>query len=293
MISVLGDTLKSALMNRAERRRQEKTARKQPAGEDTQRLTIQALKTRLQQAASPEEVRRIITTLVTQGLPAAAGEELAAYAAEYHEATTVLRAGKEAEAVTALVDNAHAWADMMIDRSPERDRRACRAGCAFCCYLPVVLVSAAEAVHLAAWLRARCSPEELAALRQRLADRSRQSRAPASASHRESLHPCALLRDNQCMAYPARPLKCRGWNSLRREACEQAYGPGQSLGQVPADAHAFVIGNAVLNGLSEGATHAGLDGDSYDLTFALARALEIPDAVRRWRNGERLFAADR
>src|SRR5215831_6562303 len=78
IISVSSDTLQSDLMNRAERRRQEKTARKQPTGEDTQRLTIQALKTRLRQAASPEEVRRIITALVTQGLPAATGEELAA-----------------------------------------------------------------------------------------------------------------------------------------------------------------------------------------------------------------------
>ena len=59
-------------MNRAERRRQEKTARKQPAGEDAPRLTIQALKAQLQQATSPEEVQRIITTLVMQGLPAAA-----------------------------------------------------------------------------------------------------------------------------------------------------------------------------------------------------------------------------
>ena len=111
----------------------------------------------------------------------------------------------------------------------------------------------------------------------------------SSPSHAQAPLPCALLQDNQCMAYPARPLKCRGWNSLRREACEQAYGPDQSLGQVPVDAHAFVIGNAVLNGLSESATHAGLDGGSYDLTFALARVLEIPDVVQRWGNGERLF----
>jgi hypothetical protein len=57
------------------------------------------------------------------------------------------------------------------------------------------------------------------------------------------------------------------------------------------DAYAFVIGNAVLNGLSDSATHAELDGTSYDLTHVLARALETPDVVQRWRNGERLFEA--
>jgi hypothetical protein len=215
------------------------------------------------------------------------------YAAEYHDATAILRAGEDAETVTTLTDNAHAWADTMIDRSPERDRRACRAGCAFCCYLPVVLVTAAEAVYLAAWLRTHCSPEELAALQQRLADRGRQSAASSSTSHAQTPLPCALLQDNRCMAYPARPLKCRGWNSLRLDACEQAYGPGQSPSQVPVDAYAFVMGNAVLNGLSDSATHAELDGASYDLTYALARALETPDVVQRWRNGERLFEASR
>ncbi len=140
-------------MNRAERRRQEKAARKPP---DPSRstpapgLSITALKAQLQRATSPEEVRQIIATLVAQGLPPMAGEELAAYTAEYHEAAIILRAGSDTETVTTLVDNAHAWADTMIDRSPERDRRACRAGCAFCCYLPVVLATAAEVVHLAA-----------------------------------------------------------------------------------------------------------------------------------------------
>jgi hypothetical protein len=52
------------------------------------------------------------------------------------------------------------------------------------------------------------------------------------------------------------------------------------------DTYAFIVGNAVLNGLSDSATQAGLDGGSYDLTYALGRALEMPDAVQRWRNGE-------
>ena len=283
-------------LSRAERRRQEKAARKQPTpseGAQARSLNVHALKAQLQQATSPQEAQQIISALVAQGLPPAAGEELAAYAAEYHEATVVLQAGEDAETVTTVVENAHAWADSMIDRSPERDRRACRAGCAFCCYLPVVLATAAEIVHLATWLRTHCSLEELAALQQRLADRSRQNVTSSSPSRAQTPLPCALLQDNQCMAYPARPLKCRGWTSLRREACEEAYGPGQSPSRVPADAYAFVMGNAVLNGLSDSATQAGLDGTAYDLTSALARALEIPDVVQRWRNGERLFAASR
>jgi Fe-S-cluster containining protein len=280
-------------MNRAERRRQEKAARKPPVADETlqaPRRTIQVLKTQLQQATSPEDARQIIATLVAQGLPVTAGEELAAYAAEYHEAAAILQSAKDTEAVTTLVDNAYAWADHMIDRSPERDRRACRAGCAFCCYLPVVLVTAAEAARLADWLHIHCSPEEMTALRQRLADRNQQHTGSATASPARTPLPCALLQDNRCMAYAVRPLKCRGWTSLRREDCEQAYGPGQSPSRVPVDTYAFVMGNAVLNGVSDSVTHGGLDGTSYDLTAALARALEMPNVMQRWRDGERLFA---
>jgi hypothetical protein len=276
-------------MNRGERRRQERAARKAPSSSPfVPRLDITTLKTQLQQATSPETVRQLIAALVTQGLPPVAGEELKVYAAQFHETAASLRSGESAETVTTLVDHAHAWADTVIDRSPQRDQRACRAGCAFCCYLPVVLITAAEVVHLAAWLRIHCSTEELTALQQRLADRSRQAESSSSTSAQVGL-PCALLRDNRCLAYPARPLKCRGWTSMSREVCEQAYGPGQSPSQVPVDAYAFIAGNAVLNGLSDGAMQAGVDGASYDLTFALARALEIPDVVQRWRKGERLF----
>ena len=119
-------------LSRAERRRQEKAARSQLTpgeGGQTPRFTIQALKAQLQQATSPQEAKQIIAALVAQGLPRAAGEELAAYAAEYHEAAAVLQAGEDTATVTTFVGNAHAWADSMIDRSPERDRRACRAGC--------------------------------------------------------------------------------------------------------------------------------------------------------------------
>lgn len=280
-------------MNRSERRRQARETRKKPEAKGNRApapsVDVTAVKAQLQQAESPKEIQQIITALVAQGLPPQAGEELAVYAAEYHDATTILHGEQTAAATAAVVANAHTWADSLIDQSPERDHRACRAGCAFCCYLPVVLVTAAEAVYLADWLRSHCSAEALAEIQRRLAERLQQQTAVPSTSSAQVRLPCALLQDNHCLAYPARPLKCRGWNSVRLEACEQAYGRSQSAQQVPVDAYAFVMGNAVLNGLSESAAQAGLDGTSYDLTYALARALEIPDAVQRWRNGDRLF----
>lgn len=277
-------------MNRAERRRQAKTRSKETTlgkSSSSSRFPVAIIKTQLQQAASPVEVQQFLAALVGQGLPVEAKEELSAYAAQYHETRVALQDGSQPTSSSSMVMHAHAWADSLIERSPERDRRACRAGCAFCCHLPTVLVTAAEAVHLAAWLQAHCTAEELTAIRQRLADRL-QFYASAPAQGQRPL-PCALLQDARCMAYAARPLKCRGWTSLQREACEQAYGHGSTVSQVPADTYAFIMGNAVLNGLSDGVSHRGLDGGSYDLTHALLCVLDMPDAVERWRHGERLF----
>jgi|GEM_PF-2313790 len=281
-------------MNRAERRRQERDARKKPPPRDDlaspARVDIAAIKRRLQQQTTPEQVQRLIGTLVAQGLPREAGEELSVYAAEFHDAAAILKVRETTvEQVPTLVNNAHSWADTMISQSPEQERRACKAGCAFCCYVPTVLVTAAEAVYLADWLRINCSTEELATVKQRLSQRQQQTKARSSSVPTKPF-PCALLQDNQCMAYAARPLKCRGWNSLRRDVCERAYGHSQSQVQIPADAYAFVMGNAVLSGLSDSATSAGLDGATYDLTSALLRALETPNATDRWRKGERLFS---
>ena len=283
-------------MNRAERRRQTKQRGKSAAthaGSPPTPFSIATIKTQLQQANSPTEVQRFLAALVQQGLPPVASEELSAYAAQFHETKAALQTSDASTdaptTVSGLVDNAHAWADSLIERSPERNQRACRAECAFCCYLPTVLVSAAEAVHLAAWLQAHCTPEELTLIRKRVAERL-QSQASTSTPGQRPL-PCPLLQDDRCMAYAVRPLKCRGWTSLRREACEQAYGHGSTAEQIPADAYAFVMGNAVLNGLSDSVTQNNLDGGSYDLTHALACVLDTPHVVARWRTGERLFDA--
>ena len=278
-------------MNRAERRRQAKATKKNPVGEEktsAPRLDIAQIKNQLQQAASPQEVQQFVGQLLEHGLPPAGGEELIAYAAQYHEALAALNSADDSVSVALLVNSAHAWADDRIAQSPDRDRRACQAGCAFCCYLPVVLASAAEVVYLADWLRANCSADELEAVCRRL--KARHDR-PTAGSQAQPPLPCALLQDNTCMAYEARPFKCRGWNSVRLEACEQAYGQGETTTKVPVDTFAFVMGNAVLNGLSDGTQHMELDGEAYELNSALLRALDLPDATLRWRNGERLFDA--
>ena len=93
------------------------------------------------------------------------------------------------------------------------------------------------------------------------------------------------------MAYEARPLKCRAWNSLRLADCRQAYGhDGASARHVPIDTQAFVMGNAVLSGLTDSVTTAGLDGRRHELCLALDQALAQSDGAERWQRGEKMLS---
>ncbi|MCE2487834.1 MAG: hypothetical protein J4F42_20160 [Desulfurellaceae bacterium] len=272
-------------MNRAERRRQAKRKRSAPPSASPL-PTVAILKATLQRLSSPAEIGHYLDTLIAQGLPPAAAEELRVYGAEFHDATAILQSGTDR--LSRLIANAQGWADTLIDQSPQKNQRACHAGCAWCCYLPVVLVTTAEALHLAGWLHNHCSDSELDALRHRLSTRLQRQQAPAEKDAPPLA--CPLLRNNRCMAYEARPLKCRAWNSLRLADCEQAYGHGSSARQVRIDTSAFVMGNAVLSGLSDGVTQAGLDGSHHELCQALDQALTQSDGAERWQQGEQVLS---
>ena len=276
-------------MNRAERRRSAKNREKNPRTrkEKPPRVPdVRTIKSHLQQAPSPQNVEKYIGQLVEQGLPAAGADELIAYAAQYHETRARLNnPGKEIE---VLLETSHAWADDRIEQSQARGDRACAPGCGLCCHLPLILAGAAEVVYLADWLKDNLADDQLEKVKQRLKAKYCADSSPCAPDTRS---PCVLLEDSKCLAYDARPFKCRAWNSLSLRACESAYGDGESPAQVPVDTYAFVMGNSILNGFSDAVDMEGLDGGAYELGTALLRALEMPNGAARWRNGERLFTA--
>jgi Fe-S-cluster containining protein len=131
--------------------------------------------------------------------------------------------GARARAVHAAM--APAFAD-----TPAAPQRACRAGCAHCCHLPVG-VTFAEALALAAALRAN------AALAARVLAAARDT---ADLAWQElALLPCPLLTDGTCAAYELRPLPCRALASSDADACRAAR---DSRGAAPLDDVAFVRG---------------------------------------------------
>ncbi|HLI10520.1 MAG TPA: YkgJ family cysteine cluster protein [Alphaproteobacteria bacterium] len=163
---------------------------------------------------------------------------------------------------------------------------ACRAGCGHCCHT-IVMAIPAEVLRLAAHIQRRFTPAARAALIERL-------RAVAAVAPPERLAArmaCPMLADDRCTVYEARPLKCRGLESMDVEVCKRG-ARGEAV-EVPVYAAHHRLFDRVLSGLIVGAIEAGRPDERLDLVRGLLIALETPDAARRWLAGEPVFATAR
>jgi hypothetical protein len=163
-------------------------------------------------------------------------------------------------------------------------RVACTAGCTACCYIPLA-VTAVEAIGAAA-----------AVLRDQVLVGQVAERAPAIAAApglarwRQKL-PCALLHNNLCKAYDARPLPCRAYVSFDADACNDAFRAGDAdlqlglpLRDLPHD-----LAGAIRNGIRAACVVEGVEDAHVELSHALAVIVRDSTAVRRWLAGERVF----
>lgn len=118
-----------------------------------------------------------------------------------------------------MMDAASQLIDGLLARASERSV-ACQAGCAHCCY-QAVGVSVPEVLALEAHVRATRSPEQREALAARVRQADDRTRGLTSAQRLSPDLPCPFLEDGRCGVYEARPLACRGTNSLDAQACAE------------------------------------------------------------------------
>jgi Fe-S-cluster containining protein len=168
-----------------------------------------------------------------------------------------------------------------LAREPPPAPIACQKGCSSCCVSKVVVV-APEVIRIADHLRRTLDPDALAALAARVREADERTRG---LSRRERAHagvPCPLLVDDACSIHEVRPLLCRGWTSLDREACARHFADPDGVPVPPAHAPAYELASAVLGGLGLAAEDAGFDGRLLEFIAALRIALERPNAASRW-----------
>ena len=169
--------------------------------------------------------------------------------------------GQPVKALQGAVREAYDVCDAMFDELQPDPPLACKRGCIHCCYNQVALTEP-EALFLGLYLlgtRSRERLRDLADRAQALADslRGLSWREIGMARHRL---PCLFLDDGGCSVYPARPLACRGWNSVDANMCLRSNLSEDAM--TPIENHPILrlITDSVQSGLLRGAKRPGPGG---------------------------------
>lgn len=157
---------------------------------------------------------------------------------------------------------------------------ACASDCAYCCYVPRVLVTLPELAriveHLQTW-----PGDQLVALKSRLdAHILAQSSDVVCPAARP---PCALLVGHRCSVYDVRPLVCRGQHAYSAQECQAHCETG-----VGTTTQLTVVLDAVrgaVAGVVAGFDEMGAKGGLFDLSRALLLALENPRVIAQAASG--------
>ena len=178
----------------------------------------------------------------------------------------------------AFVANLHRSVDQVVTNAAHAGPApVCQAGCAHCCRLRVEATTP-EVFHLARHVQ-QWPANDLAALLERL-HRATEARNESAPNGRTD---CALLVNERCSAYDARPAACRKAHSLSVVQCEtQATHVSQNLALV-LDAEALMVGTAA------GYQSVQLRAQAHELNAALLKALTQPTLERAWLAGAQVF----
>jgi Fe-S-cluster containining protein len=202
----------------------------------------------------------------------------------FEQARGVAQARQVAQQTTWL-------AAQLVEQLVDRQAIDCRAGCAWCCSL-FVSATALEIIQIADYLGANRTPDDIAALRERLAEREQLLAGKSAAQRSAARLPCVLLVNQQCSIYPVRPLACGSWTSTSAQRCEESWQLHWSATITANQMQLWLYGGVML-GLREGLDAYGLDSEQLDLAGALRIALDTPDTAARWLAGQPIFAAAR
>jgi len=159
-------------------------------------------------------------------------------------------------------------------------KECCAKGCSHCCHM-VVHATIAEVVQAADYVGREFSAEQRSELDEKLYAYERAVAPFFGRNLGDVRTQCPLLNDGFCTIYEARPLRCRGVNSLDVSECERQklhpeleIAPPRTAGQMELTRESI---RGVLQGLSMCSPDAGI----LDFARALRIALQRPDAFEK------------
>lgn len=206
----------------------------------------------------------------------------------------ILDAAGVSSEISAVVGDAHQFTDHAVhtvtESRPVGERPVCCLGCTACCHLHVV-ATPPEVIAIASYVNQHYSREN----REQLLNRIETHVAVTdglTATERQKIRPvCPLLVEGRCSVYPARPISCRGWNSLDRSVCDADLAAPSSGTTARLDLAQYVLAGRVAEGIAAASDGMGLESRPLDLVRGLSMALADAEGVARaWRSGEPVFA---
>ena len=200
-----------------------------------------------------------------------------------------LRKTRNPADLLSVLRQAHKGFDRAYESAPAAARAvvACRAGCGTCCHVPVG-VQAHEVFLAAEFIQARFSSGDLEAVIARFAAH-RVAFAGRTMQERAALKiPCALLRNDSCSIYEARPEACRSHHSSNLDGCRSNLGSGLDIVDVLIPE---IRGRmfAVMLGIDQAVAEAGFDDRAYDFGSAMHEALTNSLCAARWMQRQAAF----
>jgi hypothetical protein len=173
-----------------------------------------------------------------------------------------------------------------LHRAPGSENLVCEKGCSYCCHL-FVSASAPQVFSIANYIRKNCTDVDAEIERICAVEKTMRGFDPEErlAGH----HPCVLLVDGQCVAYPVRPVICRMCCSLSLAACEKFWDGKADVGDVPMPDYVVPLRKNYDQALWAALHNYDLPPYGYDLNHALLAALENPNAEEEWFQGADVF----
>jgi Fe-S-cluster containining protein len=166
---------------------------------------------------------------------------------------------------------------------------ACKAGCSACCTL-LVSCSVPELVSIVIYIAENWNAKDVADMFAKLREAGEKVRGLTAADRHKLRMPCPMLKDGNCSVYAARPLACRAYNSLSRQACIRSSMEPESSPTITVNPKMFRAGFVLNYAIAEALLDCGLDPCGVELITGLLEVLTNPASLERWLQGEPAFA---
>ena len=165
--------------------------------------------------------------------------------------------------------------DSMLEELELDPPLACKTGCIHCCYNQVALTEP-EALFLGLHLletRDKRQLSELGARTLALVESLKGKSWREIGMERHRL-PCLFLENGNCSIYLARPLACRGWNSVNADMCLHSNLSEDAMAPIENQPIVRLLADGIQSGLLRGSNALNLEAGYLLMARAVLLLLE-------------------